>query len=312
MNENKPNWVDKANLASNLVQNLQLHDIHSALSALVSLQAQWACSEANARLAQDQEDRLRECVWRMETSFRKFVEPGNLTASGAYVVAKQIRTALQFVGVTTASFRQFQDKDRLDHFESRIKETLSQSEARLTPEQKLEAETFLRYEEEIKELDYLITHSEKREKWVNASIAVKDLQTKLRQVRDEILQLQPPTFPTFDRIVGSIMGVGEEDRSEQQKREKRLKKLLKKAQELEESAAAAAAVVQSEQPLLTGAANWRDLTPDQQNESLAHDKEYTRKDIAYTKKYGLRLSKHRALKAERTSFLEKFQQTNGL
>jgi hypothetical protein len=64
--------------------------------------------------------------------------------------------------------------------------------------------------------------------------------------------------------------------------------------------------------LLTGAANWRDLTPDQQKESLAHDKEYTRKDIAYTKKYGLRLSKHRALKAERASFLEKFQRTNGL
>ena len=301
MSENKPNWIDRASLVSNVVQNVQLHDIHSALSALVSLQAQWACSEANARLAQDQEDKLRECVWRMENGFKKFIERKELTPSGAYVIANQISSALQVVGVTSASFRQFADKDRLARFASEIQQTLSESDARLTPSQKLDVETYLRYQSEVSELDFLIEYFEREKKDLKARASVK----KLQEVREEIAQLSvKPSLPGFRKFLG--LGAGELSADQQQC----LESLQKKAKRLEERVKATASdIIQPNLPR-------HDWTLAQDKEWIAKQKEHSNKLFGFHEKYNpgndFQPSKYVALKAERVSFLEKFQRENSL
>jgi hypothetical protein len=299
MSENKPNWIDRANLVSNIAQNAQLHDIHLALSALVSLQAERAASEANARLAEDREDKLRECVWRMENGFKKFVEQKELTPSGAYVIANQISTALQSVGVTSSSFGRFEDKDRLDHFVTGIQKTLSKAGERLTPSQKADVEKYLLCQTEVSELEFLIEHFDREEKDVKARAAVK----KLQEIRQEIAQLsEKPLMPEFRKFLG--FGAGEPSADQQQ----RLETLQKKAKRLEEKVKATATDII--QPSLPG----DDWTLDQDKAWVAKRKEHSNKLFGFHEKYNpgndFQPAKYAALKAERVSFLEKFQQDN--
>jgi len=72
----RPNWADKANLASNLLQNIQLHELHSTLRAAGALQAEQMRLAVSERQTTENEDRLREHIWQMESAFNRKRQTG--------------------------------------------------------------------------------------------------------------------------------------------------------------------------------------------------------------------------------------------
>lgn len=94
MSDNKPHWVDYANLAANVAQNIRLSQLHSTLSALASLQAERAQQEQNQQQAMERENRLREFIWRLEIAFDTYLRNPGATPSGRFAVAKQMIAGL--------------------------------------------------------------------------------------------------------------------------------------------------------------------------------------------------------------------------
>jgi ribosomal protein L7/L12 len=156
MNENKPNWVDKASLASSLVQNIQLKEVHSTLRALGDLQAQKIHLDLNEQQVREREERLRDHVWQMEQAFESVLRDTSTTPSAIHVLAKQVLDGMARYRVTTASFRQFNDKDRLGQFLHKLQRSIEDSTAKMSSEQLSDTERFLRYQSERQELSGLI------------------------------------------------------------------------------------------------------------------------------------------------------------
>jgi hypothetical protein len=156
MNENKPNWVDKANLASNVVQNIQLQGVHSTLQALGDLQAQKIRLDLNELQVREREDRLRDHVWRMEHAFKSVLRDASTTPCAIYVLAKQVLDGMTRYRVTTATFREFNDKDRLGQFMHTLQQAIEDSIAKMSLEQQGDTEKFLRFQSESQELTDLV------------------------------------------------------------------------------------------------------------------------------------------------------------
>jgi hypothetical protein len=156
MNENKPNWVDKANLASNVVQNIQLQGVHSTLQALGALQAQKIRLDLNEQQVREREDRLRDHVWQMEQAFESVLRDASTTPCAIHVLAKQVLDGMTQYKVTASSFRAFNDKDRLGQFMHKLQQAVEESTAKMSPEQQSDTERFLRYQSECKVLTDLI------------------------------------------------------------------------------------------------------------------------------------------------------------
>jgi hypothetical protein len=160
MSTNKPNWVDYANLAanfaslaSNLTQNVQLQRIHSTLSTLASIQAEMARMDANKAQVAEREDRLREHLWNMERNFDEAIRIGGIAPCNQYLIARQIQDGLGQCGIASTSFRQFCDKDRLGAFADRLLQIINTSATSMTEDQRKDADTFLRYQVEVAELE---------------------------------------------------------------------------------------------------------------------------------------------------------------
>jgi hypothetical protein len=160
MSDNKPNWVDYANLASNfanlasnLTQNVQLQQIHSTLSNLALLQAELAKLDVSKAQATEREDRLREHVWRMEKAFDEAIRTSTGGPCGHYVITRQIQDGIARCGITSASFCQFGDKDRLGQLFDHLQLAIDTSVAKMTEDQRRDADTFIRYQVEVAELE---------------------------------------------------------------------------------------------------------------------------------------------------------------
>ena len=160
MSENKPNWVDYTNLASNLIQNVQLQQLHSTLGALASLQAERARLEWNEQEVMEREDRLREHIWTMETALGELLRSSTLTPCAIYILTKQVQGAMAQCRISTASFRQFADKDRLGAFTSRLQRGMQESSNKMSTSLRSEVEKYLHYCSEADELTKAIKSQE--------------------------------------------------------------------------------------------------------------------------------------------------------
>jgi F0F1-type ATP synthase membrane subunit b/b' len=214
--DKKPNWVDYANLASNVAQNIQLSQLHSTLSALASLQAERALQEQNQQQAMERENRLREFIWRLEVAFDAYLRNAGATPSGRLAVAKQMIAGLAQGGVTTASFSQFVDKDRLGRFFYRLQQTTEEAGRILSEREKRDAEAYLRYESEAQDLDALIKRGTEKQTEISYKLseakkrkgtATKRLE-ELRAQASTAAQVTLPEAPSRRRILAAAWSVG--------------------------------------------------------------------------------------------------------
>lgn len=156
MNENKSSWVDRANLASNILQNIQLQEVHSTLRAVRDLQIQKARLDLTEQQLRQREDRLREHLWQMEQAFESVLRDASVTPCAIYVLTKQVLDDMDRYKVAPASFREFSDKDRIGSFMQKLQQANKDSFARMSAEQRSDTEKFLNYEVESTELNSLV------------------------------------------------------------------------------------------------------------------------------------------------------------
>jgi hypothetical protein len=196
MSDNKPHWVDYANLAANVAQNIQLSQLHSTLSALASLQAERALQEQNQQQAMERENRLREFIWRLKIAFDTYLRNPGATPSGRFAVAKQMIAGLAQGGVTTSSFSQFVDKDRLGRFFYRLQQTTDEAGRILSEQEKRDTEACLRYESEAQDLDALIKRATEQQNEISYKLSEAKKRKGTATKRLEDLRAQASTAAT--------------------------------------------------------------------------------------------------------------------
>ena len=189
-NRSQPNWVDKANLASNVMQNVQLQGVQSTLQAIGALQAEKVKLELREQQTREQEDKLRDGIWQMEQMFENVLQDPTATPLSTYFVAKYLLGGMTNNALTTASFRQFADKDRLGKFTAKLQRTVKDLQNELTPQQEADIGKFLRYEAEDRDLTALIEELRGKHTWVKN--AEERRATLMITVADQQMELEQP------------------------------------------------------------------------------------------------------------------------
>jgi hypothetical protein len=187
MSDSKPSWIDYANLASNLAQNVQLGEVRSALNTLGALQAEKVRLELNEQQRMEREDRLREGLWQMENAFNKLTRDTAVTPCVMCVMIRSVQLSLERFGVTSKTFRQLADKDRLGSFQERLQEVFADTSAKLSEEQRAEVENFFRFSVELEELKFLLERHEQTVKRTEAERQWVDAAKKLRQILEPLV-----------------------------------------------------------------------------------------------------------------------------
>src|SRR6185312_5808494 len=106
-------WIDYANLASNVAQNLQLRQANQTLEGLERVAAERAVRELEQRDQERQLDRLREYISQIADDVVGLQKHLRENPRAALALGLQIQGLLEKHSITTASFRDWQDKDRL-------------------------------------------------------------------------------------------------------------------------------------------------------------------------------------------------------
>lgn len=152
----KPNWTEKANVALNTIQVLQNDQLQKAMKIVGALQAEQVRLESNKQQAQERESRLRELVWNLETGFAELLHNPGMSPCGLYILSTNLQALIRRLGVSTAAFSQFEDKDRLGKLLSRIEQSRHDCNDEMSDQQKSDTETFVRYQAEAKDLSGVI------------------------------------------------------------------------------------------------------------------------------------------------------------
>ena len=154
MKENEPNWADKVNVGLNAVQVAQLQGLQSSLRALGALEGEKLRLELNEQQNKERENRLREHIWQLEQAFDRFVQDAPPCAVCA--VARQIQLIIFSNQISTASFSQFADKDRVAQFVNLLENAKGAAVNKMSAAERRDWDTYLRYQEEASELQRLI------------------------------------------------------------------------------------------------------------------------------------------------------------
>jgi hypothetical protein len=99
-------WVDYANLGSNLLQNAQLSGVRSRLDSLAS-----AAEREQARTAQ--EDARREMVFQADTTLRGARRHAGDERQGVLAIVRFYLASFRECSLDSSCFRNFEDKERL-------------------------------------------------------------------------------------------------------------------------------------------------------------------------------------------------------
>jgi hypothetical protein len=156
-------WIDYANLASNVAQNLQLSRANQTLAGLERVTVERAVREQEQRDQDRRLDRLREHVSQIADDVASLQEHLRENPCAALALGLQIKSLLEKHNVTTASFRQWEDKDRLKDVQKGLESVCEQSTALLTDPQKEDAVKCATYLAERDALNQLIGLQRKKE-----------------------------------------------------------------------------------------------------------------------------------------------------
>jgi len=202
-------WIDYANLASNVAQNLQLIRANQTLAGLERVSAERAVREQEQRDQERQLDRLREHVSQIADDVASLKEHLHENPSAALTLALQIKDLLEKHNVTTASFRQWEDKDRLKDVQRGLESVLEESTGLLTDSQKEEAVKCATYLTERDALDQLIGLQRKKEVF---DLGRQQFEKKLAAKKIELINLKREQvsirLPFWQRVCTLIGGLG--------------------------------------------------------------------------------------------------------
>ena len=134
-------WVDYANLGSNLFQNLQLSGVQDKLGAMAS-------AAASERAKTEHEDTLREVVFQADTAVRDLRARPDDEKTGVLAVATFTLANFERYDLTSASFRSFEDKERLRSVLECFKALVAECSSTLSIVERTEAQMCAQYMED--------------------------------------------------------------------------------------------------------------------------------------------------------------------
>jgi hypothetical protein len=192
-------WVDYANLASNLAQNVQLGGIKDRLFDLQDIAASQAQEARRARRAIEQAEKRAERI----AKHREVVVQGEKALAGlrhhlrenplaVMALALAYKHSYKENGLGTDCFESFDDKDRAERFLSGLDEIGEAAAEKLTPEQQNDAKLSLQYRLEEDDLKHLVEVQKHREQEVaEQAKRVRELQPEIIELKSQIEALRP-------------------------------------------------------------------------------------------------------------------------
>lgn len=128
-------WVDYANLASNVAQNFQLEGINSKMRQLGELELLKQYREQQESAVAHCEDILREAVFFYTEQLRDVKELANKNPQQAYIRANHLKgTYERMPQFSSSGFRKFEDKERLANVQRTCDRLIRECAARLEPD----------------------------------------------------------------------------------------------------------------------------------------------------------------------------------
>ena len=187
----KRDWVDYANLASNVAQNVQLDGIQDRLSGVQNAAAAQAQESRKARQAIEQaEERTRRLA-----NYREIVVQGERALAGLRhhlpklplpVLARALGYRHQYEEnrLGTGCFESFEDKDRVERLLADLNDIVDASSRKLSAVERREAQQCLQYELEGADLKELVAIKKRREE------EVADLRKRTLELNPQIAEFQ--------------------------------------------------------------------------------------------------------------------------
>lgn len=176
-------WVDYANLAANVVQTAQLGGINGKMQELAELTRQTEYREQERAAEEHRETILRDAVFQADTLLLSLRKISTQNPRAAMAWAKHALLQFERNGVTSASFRSYEDKERLRSATGGHEQIVQQCATGLSPQQQDQAERCGQYLAERDDLTLLIQLSSKQEEQSR-------LLTQLKEIDDEIKSRQ--------------------------------------------------------------------------------------------------------------------------
>lgn len=164
-------WVDYVNLGSNLYQNFQLSGVQNNLGMIAS-------AAASERARAEQEDRLRETVFQADTNLKGLRVHIDNERTAVLALATFTLAKFEQHDVTSASFRTFEDKERLRSVLEGFKALVKECESGLSAGEKAEAQLCARYFREQGALDLLIQRQTEKEQQDSERSKLQALRSK--------------------------------------------------------------------------------------------------------------------------------------
>jgi len=149
-------WVDYANLASNIARNVQLRDVQHKLGAVASAMGTVASAIQEEKDTADREHKLREAVFQAESMLRTLQKISKENKRASLAWARHNLLQFQSNEVTSASFRTYEDKERWRTTIAGHEQLIEECAIGLSPQQKDQAERCGQYLMERDDLNLLI------------------------------------------------------------------------------------------------------------------------------------------------------------
>ena len=204
-------WIDYANLGSNIAQNFQLHHANQTLEELQRAATASALSEQQKRQVDEHEAQLREYVFQIGEDIEGLQRHLHELPCAALALALRFKGMLEKNNVTTASFRAWEDKNRMKQVVKGLDDVCEKSAARLTEGQREDAEKCAKYLAEGDAFDQLVSIQREKKKFQkereqlekNCGLAGK--REELAKLKSEQSRIQ---FPAWARACFTVGGLG--------------------------------------------------------------------------------------------------------
>ena len=164
-------WIDYANLGSNIVQNLQLNDAQGKLGAMASLAAR---EQAVAGM----EDDRREIIFKANKNLQGLRTLSGQNRAGVLALVRQALTDFEEFGITSAAFRTYEDKQRVSAMIEDYEALADTCAAAMSSTERTEAELCAQYSAERGFLSNYLEFRRRQEQLKEAELQLGALEKK--------------------------------------------------------------------------------------------------------------------------------------
>lgn len=200
-------WVDYANLASNVAQNLQLHDVQKKLGTIQALawqgelrESKRAAREREKDAATEREHHLREALFQGQLTLEDLQQSVQSAPRAVLALALEGRQFFDATGVSPGNFTEYEDKERANALLKGFEAVMEKAASVLSPEEQAQAGLCVKYRSEHRDLEDYIELKKAEESAQPRRDQLQAKRGELTKVVDELQRL--PSAPISREELG--------------------------------------------------------------------------------------------------------------